>query len=148
MLKTPSKTLSIDDLRHSSTSVLFLLLVRGSSAPSDSGHFLTADRNVRIIGWGYTELYRVVHRALSAIRNNGVSTFQGEVYTGIIGPMVGTLENVRIIEVSARRGSTVYVKLLHSRCIGNYNAYSIEKGFALFLHALLHFDEVGIRVTN
>ena len=52
----------------------------------------------------YTELYRVVHRALSAIGNNRVSAFQGEVYTGRIGPIVGTLESVRIIEVSAFQG--------------------------------------------
>ena len=28
---------------------------------------------------------------------DGVSAFQGEVYTGTIGPIVGTLESVRII---------------------------------------------------
>ena len=50
------------------------------------------------------ELYRAVHRALSAIRNNGVSAFQGELYTGSIGPIVGTLESVRIIVVSAVQG--------------------------------------------
>ena len=44
------------------------------------------------------------HRALSAIRNNGVSAFQGEVYTGRIGPIVGTLDSVRIIKVSAFQG--------------------------------------------
>ena len=69
-----------------------------------SGHFPAADQNVRIMGWVYTELYRAVHRALSVIRNNGVSVFQGEVYTGRIGPIVGTLESVRIIEVSAFQG--------------------------------------------
>ena len=52
----------------------------------------------------YTELYRVVHRALSTIRNNRVSAFQREVYTGRIGPIVGTSESVRIIEVSAFQG--------------------------------------------
>ena len=52
----------------------------------------------------YTELYRAVHRALSAIRNNGVSAFQGELYTGSIGLIVGTLENVRIVKVSAFQG--------------------------------------------
>ena len=51
-----------------------------------------------------TELYKAVHRALSTIRNNRVSTFQGEVYTGRIGPIVGTLESVRIIEVSTFQG--------------------------------------------
>ena len=56
----------------------------------------------------YTKMYRAVRRALSAIRNNGVSAFQGEVYTSRIGRIVGTLESVRIIEVSARWGSTVY----------------------------------------
>ena len=44
------------------------------------------------------------HRALSAIRSNRVSAFQGEAYTGRIGPIVETLESVRIIEVSAFRG--------------------------------------------
>ena len=52
----------------------------------------------------YTELYRAVHRALSAIRNNGVSAFQGEVNTGRIWPIVGTLKSVRIIKVSAFQG--------------------------------------------
>ena len=45
-----------------------------------------------------------MHRALSAIQNNRVSTFQGEVYIGTIGPIVGTLESVQIIEVSAFQG--------------------------------------------
>ena len=78
-------------------------LVRGSGDIREC-HFLAADRNVRIIGWGYTELYRAVHRVLSAIRNNGVSAFQGEVYTGRLGPIVGTLESVRIFEVSTFQG--------------------------------------------
>ena len=52
----------------------------------------------------YTELYRAVHRALSAILNNGVSAFQGEVNTVRIWPIVGTLESVRIIKVSAFQG--------------------------------------------
>ena len=60
----------MDDLRYSSTSVLFLSLVRGSGANQKAAIF-------------------------------GVSTFQGEAYTGRIGPIVGTLESVRIIEVSA-----------------------------------------------
>ena len=57
-------------------------------------------------GGGYTELYRAVRRALSAMQNNGVSAFQGEVYTSRIGPwpIIGTLESVRIIEVSAFQG--------------------------------------------
>ena len=58
----------------------------------------------RLSGEFYTELYRVVHRALSAIRNNRVYVFQGELYTGSIGPIVGTLESVRIIKVSAFQG--------------------------------------------
>ena len=57
-----------------------------------------------LLGGVYTELYRAVHRALSTIQNNGVAAFQGEVYTGRIGPIVGTLESVRIIEVSAFQG--------------------------------------------
>ena len=49
-------------------------------------------------------LFRAVHKALSAIQNNGVSAFQREVYTGRIGPMIGTLESVCIVEVSAFQG--------------------------------------------
>ena len=52
----------------------------------------------------YTELYRALHRALSAIWNNGVSAFQRELYTGSIGPIVGTLESVHIIKVSTFQG--------------------------------------------
>ena len=55
-VKNTFKTLSIDDLRHLSTSVLFLSLVRGS-VQIRSGHFLAANGSVRIIGWG---LCRVV----------------------------------------------------------------------------------------
>ena len=60
----------------------------------------------------------MVHRALFAIRNNGVSAFQGEVYTGRIGPIVGTSESVRIIEVSAFQGCPqggvpLYIKYEH-----------------------------------
>ena len=55
-------------------------------------------------GGVYTELYRVVYKALFAILNNGESAFQGEVYTGRIGPIAGTLESVFIIEVSAFQG--------------------------------------------
>ena len=55
-------------------------------------------------GGVYRELYRAVHRVLSAIRNDRVSAFQGEVYTGRIGPIVGTLESVRIIKVSTFQG--------------------------------------------
>ena len=57
----------------------------------------------------YTELYTAVHRALSGIWNNGVSALQGEIYTGRIGTIVGTLESVRFSGVAARRGSTVYI---------------------------------------
>ena len=57
-----------------------------------------------LLGELYTELYRAVHRTLSAIRNNGVSAIQGEHYSGNIGPIVGTLESVRIIEVSTFQG--------------------------------------------
>ena len=83
--------------------MLFLSLVRGSGA-AGSGHFLAADQMSRLSSGVYTELYRVVHRALSAIQNNGVSAFQGKVYTGRIGPIAGTLKSVRIIEVSAFQG--------------------------------------------
>ena len=55
-------------------------------------------------GGVYTEFYRAVRRALSTIRNNGVSAFQGEVYINRIGPIVGTFESVRIIEAYAFQG--------------------------------------------
>ena len=58
----------------------------------------------RLLGEVYTELYRAEHRALSTIQNNRVSAFQGEVYIGRIGPIIGTLESVHIIEVSAFLG--------------------------------------------
>ena len=80
--------------------MLFLSLVRGSGANQGAAIFWQLIEMFRLSEDGvYTEFYRSVHRALSAIRNNGVSTFQGEVYTGRIGPIVETL--VRIIEVSA-----------------------------------------------
>ena len=41
---------------------------------------------------------------MSTIRNNGVSAIQVEHYTGTIGPIVETLESVRIIEVSVFQG--------------------------------------------
>ena len=104
MLKTLSKPFSIDDLQHSSTSVLFLSLVRGSSANQGAAIFWQLIEMSGLSGGVYTELYRAVHRALSTIRNNGVSAFQGEAYTGRIGPIIGTLESVRIIEVSAFQG--------------------------------------------
>ena len=47
-----------------------------------------------MLGEVYTELYRVVHRAQSTIRNNEVSAFQREVYTGRIGPIVVALEKI------------------------------------------------------
>ena len=80
---------------------------------------LAADQNFGLLDGVNTELYRAVHRSLSTIRNNGVSTFQGEVYTGRIGPIVGTLESVRIIEVSAfqecpQGGIPLYVCIVHA----------------------------------
>ena len=110
-------TLSIDDLRHSSTSVLFLSLVRGSSANQGVAIFCQLIEMSGLSGGVYTELYRAVRRALSAIRNNRVSAFQGEVYTGRIEPIVGTLESVRIIKVSAfqrcpQGGVPLYGRLL------------------------------------
>ena len=68
----------------------------------------------KLSGEYYTELYRAVHTVLSVIRNNRVSAIQGEHYTGNIGPIVGTLESVCIIEVSAFQGclySTVLLTL-------------------------------------
>ena len=85
--------------------MLFLSLVRGSGANQGAAIFWQLIEMFRLSEDGvYTEFYRSVHRALSAIRNNGVSTFQGEVYTGRIGPIVGTWEIVRIIEVPAFQG--------------------------------------------
>ena len=84
--------------------MLFLSLVRGSSANQGAAIFWQLIEMSGLSGGVYRELYRAVHRALSTIRNNGVSAFQGEVYTGRIEPIVGTLESVRIIEVSAFQG--------------------------------------------
>ena len=78
----------------------------------------------------YTELYRAVHRELSAIRNNGVSAFQGEVFTGRIGPIVGDFRKcphnrgVRFSGVSARRGSTV-LPVRHCARAKEVQCYSI-----------------------
>ena len=82
--------------------MLFLSLVRGSGANQGAAIFWQLIEMSGLSGGVYTELYRVVHRALSA--------FQGEAYTGRIGPIVGTLESVRIIEVSARRGFHCIIK--------------------------------------
>ena len=92
--------------------MLFQSLVRGSGANQGAAIFWQRIELSRLPGGVYTELYRAVHRVLSAIWNNGVSAFQGEAYTGKIGPIVGTLESVCISDVcfsglSARRGSTV-----------------------------------------
>ena len=64
-----------------------------------------------------------MHRALSAIRNNGVYAFQGELYTGSIGPIVGTLESVRIIEVSAFQRCPQGGVPLYVQCILNMYIY-------------------------
>ena len=103
-VKDTFKTLSIDDLRHSSTSVLFLSLVTGCGANQEAAIFWQLSEKFGLSGGVYTELYRAMDKALSVIRNNGVSAFHGEVYTGRIGPIVGTLESVRIIKVSAFLG--------------------------------------------
>ena len=84
--------------------MLFLLLVKGSGANQEAAIFWQLIEMSGLLGGVYAELYRAVHRALSAIRNNEVSTFQRDVYTGRIGPIVGTLECVCIIEVSAFQG--------------------------------------------
>ena len=81
--------------------MLFLSLVRGSGANQGAAIFWQL---IKMSGEVYTELYRAVHRTLSAIWNNGVSAFQREVYTGSIGPIVGTSESVCIIEVSVFQG--------------------------------------------
>ena len=107
-VKDTFNTHSIDNLQHSSTSVLLLPLVRGSGANQGAAIFWQLIEMSGLLGGVYTELYRAVHRVLSAIRNNGVSVFQGEIYTGRIGPIVGTLESVRFSGVSAKQGSTVH----------------------------------------
>ena len=84
--------------------MLFLSLVRGSGANQGVAIFWQLIEMSGLLGGAYTELYRAVCKALFAIQNNGVSAFQGEVYTGRIGPIIGTLESVRIIEVSAFQG--------------------------------------------
>ena len=70
--------------------MLFLPLVRGSGANQGVATFWQLIEMSGLLGEVYTELYRAVHRALSAIQNNRVSTFQGEAYTGRIGPITGT----------------------------------------------------------
>ena len=93
--------------------MLSLSFVRGSGANQGAPIFWQLIKMSGLSGEDYTELYRAVQRALSAIWNNRVSAFQGEVYTGRIGPIVGILESVCIIKVSAfqgcpqKRGSTV-----------------------------------------
>ena len=84
--------------------MLFLSLVRGSGANKGAAIFWQLIEMSGLLGGFHTELYGAVHRVLSAIRNNGVSTFQGEAYTDRIGPIIGTLESVCIIEVSAFQG--------------------------------------------
>ena len=84
--------------------MLFLSLVRGSGANQGAAIFWQLIEMSGLSGEVYTELYRAVHRVLSTIQNNGVSAFQREVYTGRIGPIVGTWEIVRIIEVPAFQG--------------------------------------------
>ena len=84
--------------------MLFLSLVRGSGANQGAAIFWQLIEMSRLLDEVYTELYRTVHRELSAIQNNRVSAFQGEVHTGRIGPIVGTLERVCIIELSTFQG--------------------------------------------
>ena len=98
--------------------MLSLSLVKGSSANQEAAIFWQLSKKFGLSGGVYAELYRAVHSALSAIRNNGVSAFQGEVYTGRIGPIIGTLESVCIIKVSAFQGCPqggvpLYISLLH-----------------------------------
>ena len=71
--------------------MLLLSLVRGSGANQGVAIFWQLIEMSGLLGVFYTELYRAIHRALSAIRNNGASAFQGEIYIGRIGPIVGTL---------------------------------------------------------
>ena len=84
--------------------MLFLSLVRGSGANQGAAIFWQLIEMSGLSSGVYTGLYRAVRRALSTIRNNGVSAFHGEAYTGRIGPIIGALESVRIIEVSPFQG--------------------------------------------
>ena len=84
--------------------MLSLSIVRGSGANWGAAIFWHLIEMSELSGQVYTELYRAVHKALSAIQNSGVSAFQGELYTGRIGPIVGTLESVRINEASTIQG--------------------------------------------
>ena len=68
---------------------------RSSSANQGVAIFWQLIKMSRLSGEVYTELCRVVHRVFSAIRINGVSTFQGKVHTGGMGPIVGTLRSVK-----------------------------------------------------
>ena len=45
-----------------------------------------------------------MHQVLSAVQIIGVSTFEEDVCIARKGPMIGTLNSVRIIEVSAFQG--------------------------------------------
>ena len=55
-----------------------LLLSDGSDANQGAAIFWQMIEMSGLSGGVHTELYRAVHRALSAIRNNGVSAFQGK----------------------------------------------------------------------
>ena len=83
--------------------MLFLSLVRGSGTNQGVTIFWQLIEMSGLLGELYTELYRAVHRTLSATRSNEPA-FKGEVYTGRIGPIVGTLESVHKIEVLAFQG--------------------------------------------
>ena len=62
--------------------MLFLSLVRGSGANQGAAIFWQLMEMSGLSGGVHTELYRAVHKALSSIRSNRVSAFQGGVYTG------------------------------------------------------------------
>ena len=98
------KTLSIDDLQHSTTYVLFLSLARGSGVNQGAAIFWQPIEMSGLLGDVYAKLHRAVHRVLYTIWINGVSAFQREVYTGRRGPIVGTLESFHIIKVSTFHG--------------------------------------------
>ena len=114
-VKDTFKPLSTDDLRHLPTSVLFLSLVRSSDANQGAAIVWQLIKMFGLSGEFYTELYSAVHRALSAIRNNRVSAFEGELYTGSIEAnrwdFRKCLHNrgVSFSGVSTRRGSTVFL---------------------------------------
>ena len=125
--------------------MLFLSLVRGSGANQGATIFWQLIEMSGLLGGVYTELYRAVHRALFAIWNIRVSAFQGEVYTGRIGRIVGTLESVRIIEVFAFQGCPLFKGVRFSGVSarpGSTVVQSVLPWFVWLFRQLMHFCNI------